>query len=511
MINVGNVVGLIKSVDAPSKTFVLWAKILNPSFPNIVDILYYDSTSLAWTSIFESTTQYWLKPVIQIRTSPPASPADGDRYLIADTGASGIWAGREDQVATYRLSNWIYQAPLDGYIVTVRTQANRIYEYVGVFGSGGVWDVNDFQVPITPGDYIPSIAKGTANGVVPLDPDSKILATYINGTTLPFSPTTAAQWPAATATLKIAIEHLRTLIAGISVTTGFVSSVNGLTPDGSGAISLPAATDQAAGLMSAADKDKLDNFTPTLAFVDVEGDPLLNLELDSLFDDVYTNINSKLGKALDIKRATNVSTYQVILTDGGKHLVLGNSGGCIVTLTATADYLGFQFTIENTSSGPITFQSNATISSNTGSNQLIGPRQTAHVYYDGSAGTWKLILPGIDDTSQLYTENELSLTTNLASLEMSGLPQKMFNTATTRGTNFTISKFNDGNARIIDYTFQISSPIVVQLAEADIMESNVVGWDSVNKSLTLSDLGIYELNWRRRGNIYLVTVSEPYV
>ena len=42
---------------------------------------------------------------------------------------------------------------------------------------------------------------------------------------------------------------------------GKVSSVNGLTPDDSGALVLPQATSGAAGLMAAADKLKLDTFT----------------------------------------------------------------------------------------------------------------------------------------------------------------------------------------------------------------------------------------------------------
>jgi len=49
--NLGNVVGMIKSVTAPTKTYVLWAKILDPAFPDVVDIHKYNDTSGVWESI----------------------------------------------------------------------------------------------------------------------------------------------------------------------------------------------------------------------------------------------------------------------------------------------------------------------------------------------------------------------------------------------------------------------------------------------------------------------------
>lgn len=49
MINLGNVVGLIKSELPPAKTYVLWAKILNPAFPNVVELMKHDGT--AWVPL----------------------------------------------------------------------------------------------------------------------------------------------------------------------------------------------------------------------------------------------------------------------------------------------------------------------------------------------------------------------------------------------------------------------------------------------------------------------------
>jgi hypothetical protein len=63
---------------------------------------------------------------------------------------------------------------------------------------------------------------------------------------------------------KAAVGHTHAAadVTGLATTlAGKVSSVNGLTPDDSGALVLPQATSGAAGLMAAADKLKLDTFT----------------------------------------------------------------------------------------------------------------------------------------------------------------------------------------------------------------------------------------------------------
>jgi hypothetical protein len=43
-LNLGNVVGLIKSETAPDKTYILWAKILNPLYPDVVKIYQHNGT-----------------------------------------------------------------------------------------------------------------------------------------------------------------------------------------------------------------------------------------------------------------------------------------------------------------------------------------------------------------------------------------------------------------------------------------------------------------------------------
>lgn len=214
MINLGNVVGVLRSTTPPNKKYVLWAKILNPLFPDVVELNYWDEINLAWVPLTDSTTQHWLRPVLDIRASPPLSPIEGDRYLISPTGASGAFLAKENQVATYRNSSWQFQIPLDGYIVSVRTEANKLYDFRGTYGSGGAWYENDFQVPIAPGTYIPSTEKGLPNGVVPLGPDTKIDSTYLNANTLPFTPVNSGQWPIGTDTVREGLEYLRSVVSG---------------------------------------------------------------------------------------------------------------------------------------------------------------------------------------------------------------------------------------------------------------------------------------------------------
>lgn len=49
-------------------------------------------------------------------SSPPGSPSNGDRYIVADT-ASGAWEGQEGNVAVWlsHLSAWVFFEPRIGW------------------------------------------------------------------------------------------------------------------------------------------------------------------------------------------------------------------------------------------------------------------------------------------------------------------------------------------------------------------------------------------------------------
>lgn len=47
--------------------------------------------------------------------SPPGSPAEGDRYIVA-ASATGDWAGHEDHIALYQDGGWMFVAPRVGWL-----------------------------------------------------------------------------------------------------------------------------------------------------------------------------------------------------------------------------------------------------------------------------------------------------------------------------------------------------------------------------------------------------------
>lgn len=70
----------------------------------------------------------------QDQTSPPVSPAEGDRHIIA-AGASGDWAGRDGQIGAYQDGAWAYYTAQEGWLAWDEST-------LGLFVfSGGVWAV----------------------------------------------------------------------------------------------------------------------------------------------------------------------------------------------------------------------------------------------------------------------------------------------------------------------------------------------------------------------------------
>ncbi|MDE2040721.1 MAG: DUF2793 domain-containing protein, partial [Elusimicrobia bacterium] len=48
-------------------------------------------------------------------STPPASPAQGDSYLVP-AGASGVWAAQVNAVAVWQYGAWAYYAPKNGWV-----------------------------------------------------------------------------------------------------------------------------------------------------------------------------------------------------------------------------------------------------------------------------------------------------------------------------------------------------------------------------------------------------------
>ena len=47
-------------------------------------------------------------------TTPPGSPASGDRYIVG-VGATGAWSGKDKQLAIYRGGAWVFYTPKAGW------------------------------------------------------------------------------------------------------------------------------------------------------------------------------------------------------------------------------------------------------------------------------------------------------------------------------------------------------------------------------------------------------------
>lgn len=56
---------------------------------------------------------------------PPASPAQGDRYLVP-AGASGDWAGHAGEIAVYDMNAWGFQAPVAGWVARVLSEDAQV-------------------------------------------------------------------------------------------------------------------------------------------------------------------------------------------------------------------------------------------------------------------------------------------------------------------------------------------------------------------------------------------------
>lgn len=72
----------------------------------------------------------WLPPVLdKDQTTPPGSPATGDRYIVASV-ATGVWTGQEDDIATWEGSSWDFFTPVEGATVVIEDE-NKNYRFDG--------------------------------------------------------------------------------------------------------------------------------------------------------------------------------------------------------------------------------------------------------------------------------------------------------------------------------------------------------------------------------------------
>lgn len=51
-------------------------------------------------------------------TTPPASPAEGDRHIVA-AGATGAWTGKDDKIAAWQDGAWAFYSPIEGWLAWI--------------------------------------------------------------------------------------------------------------------------------------------------------------------------------------------------------------------------------------------------------------------------------------------------------------------------------------------------------------------------------------------------------
>ena len=69
-------------------------------------------------------------------TTPPASPANGDRYIIP-AAATGVWAGKTNQIAARIADVWEYHTPKIGWLCYIEDEA-KLSAYKSTGWSAGL-------------------------------------------------------------------------------------------------------------------------------------------------------------------------------------------------------------------------------------------------------------------------------------------------------------------------------------------------------------------------------------
>lgn len=72
-------------------------------------------------------------PFVKIKdrdlATPPGSPADGDRYIVA-TSPTGAWSGNAGKIAYYDTNGWVFYTPLEGWLFYIDDE-DTFLEYTG--------------------------------------------------------------------------------------------------------------------------------------------------------------------------------------------------------------------------------------------------------------------------------------------------------------------------------------------------------------------------------------------
>jgi hypothetical protein len=89
--------------------------------------------------------------------APPGSPAEGARYIVA-SGATGLWAGWDGDVAFYAGGAWLRLPARTGWVVWVQNEARVVVRI------GSVWTPLDAATGLLSQTASVNVAKGAMGG-----------------------------------------------------------------------------------------------------------------------------------------------------------------------------------------------------------------------------------------------------------------------------------------------------------------------------------------------------------
>ena len=171
-------------------------------------------------------------------TAPPGSPAESDAYIIP-AGATGVWSGKTNQIASWIGGAWSYYPPVEGVIVWIN-DTNNTYAY-----DGAAWGLNSGSGS---GTVTNTAGNLTSNAVVlgAGTTDTKVVAGVITD-----GVSTLTLGVAGTSVGSVALKNATSGTLTVSPPTGALGTVT---------LTLPAATDT---LVGKATTDTLTNKTLT--------------------------------------------------------------------------------------------------------------------------------------------------------------------------------------------------------------------------------------------------------
>lgn len=201
-INLGNVVGLLKSATAPTKKYIIWAKPVGTADPNECFLFRYNYISESWEP-FDLSDGYALPAVKGVpNNSPPVSPTQN--YYLTGPAATGAWTGHNNQLAVYTGTGWAFQAVKEGAVANDLLDVSKSYQFTNAGWvaktNGPIQAVEVLQVltissngqtvfTLSQAPTSPSISKVTLNGIM-----YDYLVDYtISGTTLTWTSSIALE------------------------------------------------------------------------------------------------------------------------------------------------------------------------------------------------------------------------------------------------------------------------------------------------------------------------------